>query len=146
MPLGTALKISKGHMWRSTIEDKPGTFAAALEPFAKAGHNLQIVAGWAPSTGSGKQTASMEIFPVTDEKGRQCARDAGMQEMKDLVCLIIEGEDSPGVAYKMAKAIADAGVNTRYAMAQGVKQHFLACFGFHNDADAEKAKAALNEL
>jgi hypothetical protein len=144
MPLGTALKISKGHMWRSTIEDKPGTFAKALEPFAKAGHNLQIVAGWTPSVGSGK--ASMEVFPIIDEKAKQCAKEAGLQEMKDLVCLILEGDDSPGLGYKMAKAIADAGVNTRYAMAQGVKGHFAACFGFQNDADAEKAKAALAKI
>lgn len=146
MTIGTTLKISKGHMWRSAIADTPGTFAAALEPFAKAGHNLQIVAGWAPSPESNKQTAAMEVFPITDEKGKQCAKEAGMQEMKDLVCLIVEGLDSPGLAYKMAKAIAAAGVNTRYAMAQGVKGHFLACFGFQNDSDAEKAKTALSNI
>jgi hypothetical protein len=146
MPLGTALKISKGHMWHSSIEDKPGSFASALEPFAKAGLNLQIVCGWAPSAGSQKQTGSMEIFPITDEKSQKCAQEAGLKEMTDLVCLVVEGEDSPGLAYKMAKAIADAGVNTRYAMAQGVKGHFLACFGFHNDTDAEKAKTALTKI
>lgn len=145
MTSGTALKISKGHMWRSKIEDKPGTFAKALEPFAKAGQNLQIVTGWAPS-GTEKQGACMEIFPIADEKSQQCAREAGLQEMKDIVCLIVEGEDHPGLAHKMAKAIADSGVNLRHATCQGVKQHFLACFGFQNDADAEKAKAALAKL
>ena len=146
MAIGTTLKITKGHMWRSNIEDKPGTFAAALEPFAKAGQNLQIVAGWTPSGDSPKKAACLEVFPIADEKSKQCAREAGLQEMKDLVCLIVEGDDNPGIAHKMAKAISEAGVNLRYAMAQGVKGHFLACYGFSTDADAEKAKTALTKI
>ncbi len=146
MAIGTALKISKGHMWRGAIEDKPGSFAEALEHFAKAGLNLQIVAGWAPTAGNLKQTASMEVFPVTDEKSKQIAKEAGLKEMTDVVCLIVEGPDSPGLAFKMARAVADAGVNTRYALMQSVKQSFLACLGFQNDADAEKAKTALSKI
>jgi hypothetical protein len=139
-----AFKISKGHMWRAQIEDKPGTFAQSLKPFAKAGHNLQIVAGYSQS--KDHQTAAVEIFPVADEKGQVCAREAGLHEIKDIVCLIIEGEDRAGLAYDMAKAISDAGINLRYAVCQGVKQNFLACFGFQNDADAEKAKQVLSKL
>jgi hypothetical protein len=83
---------------------------------------------------------------IVDEKDKQGAREAGLEEMKDVVFLIVEGPDSAGLAYKMAKAIADAGVNTRHAMAQGIHGHFLACFGFQNDGDAEKAKTALSKI
>ncbi len=138
------LKISKGHMWRAEIDDKPGTFAQSLEPFAKAGQNLQIVTGWSQT--KDKQKGSVEIFPVTDEKGKVCAKEAGLHEITDIVCLIIEGEDRPGLAYDMAKAISQAGINLRYAVCQGVKQNFLACFGFQNEADAEKAKEVLEKL
>ena len=146
MTLGTALKISKGHMWRGQIEDKPGTFAEALKPFANSGSNLQVVAGWSQSSPTQKHMAGMEIFPITDEKAKQSAKEAGLQEMTEIVYLIIEGEDSSGLAYKMTKAISEAGVNIRHAMLQSIKQSFVACFGFSTDADAEKAKAALQKL
>lgn len=139
-----ALKISQGHMWRAQIEDKPGSFTSSLAPFAKAGHNLQIVTGWSQLPGN--SGAAMEIFPITDEKGKQCAKEAGLHEVKDLVCLIVEGPDKAGLAYEMAKAISDAGVNLRYAVCQGIKDSFLACFGFQNQADSEIARKALEKL
>ena len=99
MTTNTALKVRKGTMWRSQIEDTPGTFAKKLEPFAKAGQSLQVVAGWSTSSATEKGVAYMEIFPVTDEKGKQCAKEAGLHEVTDSVCLIVEGDDRPGLGY-----------------------------------------------
>jgi len=139
-----ALRIKKGHMWRGQIEDKPGTFANALAPFAKSKYNLQVVTGWSPD--KNKQTGSIEVYPVADEQSKQCAKEAGLHEVTDIVCLIVEGEDRPGLAYDMAKIMSDLGINLRFAVCQGVKPNFLACFGFHNDADAEKALKALAQF
>ncbi len=139
-----ALKIRKGYLWRKEIENKPGTFAAALEPFSRAGQNLQIVMGYAKTTEQSK--GAIEIFPVTDEKGKGCAKEGGLHEMTETTCLIVEGEDKAGTAYSIAKAIADAGINLHFAMCQSVDKQFQACFGFANDADADKAQAAIAKL
>lgn len=139
-----ALQIRKGHLWRREIDNKPGTFAAALEPFSKAGQNLQIVMGYAKTAEQTK--GAIEIYPVTDEKGKQSAQQAGLHEMTETVCLIIEGDDKAGTAYNIAKAIADAGINLHFAMCQSVDKRFQACFGFGNDSDADKAQAAISKL
>jgi hypothetical protein len=146
MTTNTALKIRKGSMWRAQIEDTPGTFAKKLEPFAKAGQNLQVVAGWSTASAAQKGVAYMEIFPVTDETGKQCAKEAGLHEVTDSVCLIVEGDDRAGLGYAMAKAVADAGVNVRFAMCQSIGKQFQGCFGFHSDAEAQKAQAVLSKI
>ncbi len=139
-----ALTIRKGYLWRKEIENKPGTFAAALEPFSKAGQNLQIVMGYAKT--SEHTQGAIEIYPVNDEKSKKCAEEGGLHEMTETTCLIIEGDDKAGTAYNIAKAIADAGVNLHFAMCQSVDNRFQACFGFNNDADAAKAEAAIAKL
>ena len=139
-----SLNIRRGHLWRKEIENKPGTFAAALEPFSKANQNLQIVMGYAKTTEHTK--GAIEIFPVTDAQSKECAEAGGLTEMKETTCLIVEGEDKPGTAHAIAKAIADAGINLHFAMCQSVEKHFQACFGFANDADADKAAAAIAKL
>lgn len=139
-----ALRVRKGYMWRREIENKPGTFAAALEPFSRSGQNLQIVMGYAKSTEHTK--GAVEIFPVTDEKGLQCAREGGLQEMTEATCLIVEGDDKPGIVYSIAKEIAAAEINLHFAMCQSVDEQFQACFGFASEADADKAQTAILKL
>jgi hypothetical protein len=133
-----AISIKKGFLWRKDIENTPGTFAQTLEPFAKAGVNLQIVMGY---TAAGK--GAVEIFPFTDEKGQQAAKEAGLHEAKEVPCLILEGPDKAGLAHDIAKTIADAGVNLHFAICQGVDGKFQGCFGFGNDQDAEKVSALI---
>jgi|ERR1700733_6920806 hypothetical protein len=133
-----AISVKKGFLWRTDIENKPGTFAKTLEPFAKAGVNLQIVMGY---TAAGK--SAVEIFPITDEKGKQAAKDAGLKEAHEIPCLILEGADKAGLAHEVAKTIADAGINLHFAICQSVDGKFQACFGFGNDQDAEKASALI---
>ncbi len=139
-----AVKIRRGHLWRKEIENTPGMFAAALEPFSKAEQNLQIVMGYAKTTEHTK--GAVEIYPVTDAMSKQCAAEGGLKEMTETICLIVEGDDKAGTAYTIAKAIADAGINLHFAMCQSVDKKFQACFGFANDADAEKAEAAISKL
>ncbi|HEY9754548.1 MAG TPA: hypothetical protein V6C97_05290 [Oculatellaceae cyanobacterium] len=136
-----ALDIRRGQLWRKEIENKPGMFADALEPFSKQSLNLQIVMGYAKSTDQTK--GAVEIYPVTDANYVQCAEAAGLKRMAEATCLIVEGEDKPGIAYAIAKVIADAGINMHFAMCQSVDKQFQACFGFASEADADQAEKAI---
>ncbi len=138
------LTIRRGHLWRKEIDNKPGTFAAALEPFSKAGQNLQIVMGYAKTTEHTK--GAVEIYPVTDAEAKQCAEVAGLNEMKENICLIVEGDDKPGTAYAIARTIAENGINLHFAMCQSIDKRFQACFGFANATDTDKAEAAIAKL
>jgi hypothetical protein len=135
-----AITIKKGVLWRKEIDHQPGTFAKALEPFAKSGINLQIVMGYSVS-GKG----AVEVFPIIDEKSKQAARDAGMTEAHEVPCLVLEGADKAGLAHAIAKSIADAGVNLNFAVCQSVDGKFQACFGFGSEQDAETATALIKK-
>ena len=136
-----AISIKKGVLWRRDIANKPGTFAQALEPFAKGNINLQIVMGY---TAGGK--GAVEVFPVTNAKARSAAQDAGMHEGKEVPCLVLEGTDKAGLAHGIAKAIADAGINLHFAICQSVDGKFQACFGFGSDKEAEKAAEIIKKV
>jgi hypothetical protein len=139
-----AFKIRRGHLWRKEIENKAGTFAQALEPFSKQSLNLQIVMGYAKSSDQSK--GAVEIYPVTDERHVQCAEAGGLKRMDEATCLIVEGEDKPGIAYAIAKAIADADINMHFAMCQSVDKQFQACFGFASETDADNAERAISSI
>lgn len=139
-----ALNVRRGYLWRKEIDNKPGTFAQALEPFSKAGQNLQIVMGYAKGVGQAK--GAIEIFPVTDSKAIESAKEAGLQEMTEAVCLIVEGDDRAGIAFELAKVIASLEINLHFAMCQSVDKKFQGCFGFSNEDEANKAQAAIEKL
>lgn len=139
-----AFRIRRGYLWRKEIDNKPGAFAKTLEPFSRAGQNLQIVMGYAKGPGHAK--GAIEIFPVTDDKAVACANQAGLQEMTEAICLIVEGDDKPGIAFEIAKVIAELEINLHFAMCQSVDKQFQGCFGFTSEADANKAQTAIEQL
>ena len=55
----------------------------------------------------------------------------------------VEGSDKPGLGGRIARAVADAGINMRGLTAAVVGTNFVAYFGFDNQADADKAIGAI---
>jgi hypothetical protein len=53
--------------------------------------------------------------------------------------LLVEGDNKAGLGYAITKAIADAGVNLSFLVAQVIGRRYSAVIGFENEADAEKA-------
>jgi len=131
------LKVSKAVLWRRELENRPGTLAAALEPFAKAGVNLQIVMGYSSPKPGG--TSAVEVFPVTGPIAEQAAKEAGLKPQEQVPCVIVDGADRSGLAYDIAKAIADAGINLHFAVVQALDNRYHGIFGFGSQADADKS-------
>ncbi len=139
-----ALTVKKGVLWRREIENQPGTFAKALEPFARGGLNLSVVMGYTSPRPENKGV--IEVFPITDGKSEQAAKEAGLQAAKEIPCLIVEGDDKAGLAHNIAKAIGEAGINLHFAILQSVEKRFSACFGFGSDRDADKAEELIKKV
>ncbi len=131
-----AVTIKRIQLWRCEVENKPGALAAALEPLATAGADLQIVMGYRfPGQ---EDRAAIEVFPVTSKKHKDAAAQAGLSEAA-IPTLLIEGDNRPGLGHAIAKALADAGINIAFFIAQVVGRRYSAVAGFENDADAKKA-------
>jgi len=138
------VSIKKGLLWRGEVDNEPGTFANALKPFAKEATNLQVVVGYSSTKPGGKGT--VEIYPVEDEKSKKAATASGLSAAIESSCLIVEGDDQPGVIYKIAQAIAQAKINLNFAMCQSVDKKFQALFGFHSSAEANTAEQIIRGL
>ncbi len=49
------------------------------------------------------------------------------------------GDNRPGLANRIARALAESSVNIAFLVAQVVGRRYSAVFGFENEADLDKA-------
>jgi len=139
-----AVKVKKAVLWKRDLENRPGTLAASLKPFADAKQNLQVVMGYAyPGE---RNRSALEVYPVSGAKGEKAAREAGLEAMTHTNCLLVEGDDRVGLGYEMASKLADNKVNISFSIIQVVGRKFLAIFGFESAADAESASGVIKSV
>jgi hypothetical protein len=134
------VKIKKITLWRKELENRAGTLAEALEPVAKTGADLQIVMGYCYP--GDRTKAAVELFPVAGKKATAAAQEAGLSA-SGIPALHVEGDNRAGLGHAIARALADAGVNLDFLVAQVFGRKYSAVLGFENDADAEKASALI---
>jgi hypothetical protein len=127
-------------LWRKELENRAGTLAATLDPLAKAGADLQVVMGYCYP--GDRTKAAVELFPVATKKATAAAQSAGLTAA-GVPVLHVEGDNRAGVGHAMTRALADAGVNLDFLVAQVIGRKFSAVLGFENDADAERAKTLI---
>lgn len=134
-----AVTIKKAVLWRREVENRPGVLADALGHFASAGTDLKVVLGYTLD-GMG----AIELYPVSGKKATAAAQAAGLTA-SSIANLVIEGDNRPGLGHDIARAIADAGINTGFVMAQVVGRKFSAVFGFQSQDDASRAAALVKK-
>jgi predicted amino acid-binding ACT domain protein len=86
------------------------------------------------------------LTPVKGKKAEAAAIAAGVERAEDLATLRVEGSDQPGIGARMARAVADVGVNMRGCSAMRSGKNFVAYIGFDSDADADRAAKALKSV
>jgi hypothetical protein len=123
-------------LWRKEAENKKGLLAQTLEPLAKAGADLSVVMGYRLPGNDAK--AAIEIYPVSGKKVTAAAAGAGLSASA-IPTLLVEGDNKPGLAHKIAQTIAEAGVDLSFFVAQTIGRKYSAVIGFANDADAKRA-------
>jgi hypothetical protein len=80
----------------------------------------------------------VELYPITGKKAQAAARAAGLSD-SGIPTLLVEGDDRPGTGSAIAGAIAEAGINLAFFVAQVVGRRYAAVIGFDSEADAKKA-------
>jgi len=123
-------------LWRKEVENKPGELAGTLGPLVSAGADFQVLMGYRFPGNESK--AAIELYPVSGKKATSAAQAAGLSA-SEIPCLLVEGDNKRGVAQAIAKAIADAGINMSFVVAQAVGRRYSGIFGFESEADTRKA-------
>jgi hypothetical protein len=137
-----AVSVKAIKLWRSEVANQPGALAKVLAPLAQAGTDLQLLMGY---RFPGNETrAAVELFPVTGKKQAAAAQAVGLRT-SSVPALLVEGDNKRGAGHTISAAIADAGINMSFIVAQVVGRKFSAVFGFENDEDARKAAALIKK-
>jgi hypothetical protein len=66
------------------------------------------------------------------------ASEAGLSA-SSIPTLLVEGDDKPSLGFAIAQAIAEAGVNMTFFVAQSIGRRFSAVLGFATEAAAKTA-------
>jgi len=137
-----AAKVKRITLWRKELENRAGTLAETLDPLAKAGADLQIVMGYCYP--GDRTRAAVELFPVSTKKATAAAQGAGLATA-GISALHVEGDNRAGAGAAITRALADAGVNLDFLVAQVIGRKFSVVLGFGNDAEADKATVLIKK-
>src|SRR5688572_14338039 len=129
-----AVRVRPISLWRAEVDHQPGALARTLEPLT--GSNLQVVMGYRLPGSTGR--AAIELAPLTGARATAAAQAAGLRD-SGIAALSVEGDDRPGLGHAIARALADAGINMEFLMAQATGGRHSTIIGFENRTDAERA-------
>jgi hypothetical protein len=130
-------------LWRREVENQVGTLAHTLERVTKSGANLQVLMGYRyPGDGT---KAAIELYPIAGKKVTAAASEAGLSA-SSIPTLLVEGDNRPGLALAIARAIAGAGVNMTFFGAQAIGRRFSAVLGFETEVDAKTAAPLIKQV
>jgi hypothetical protein len=131
-----AIAIRKITLWRTEVENRPGTLAQIVRPLADSDISLHVLMGY--RIPAQENRAVIELFPISGKKANAAARDAGL-EPSSIPTLFVTGDDRPGLGSATAEEIANAGINMSFMVAQVLGRKFTAVYGFETEDDARKA-------
>jgi hypothetical protein len=137
-----AITVKKIVLWRKEVDNRPGTLAQTLAPLASAGASLQLVMGY--RFPGHESRAAIELYPIAGRRGIIAAQSAGLSAAS-IPALVVEGDDRPGLGHAVAQAMADAGINLDFLVAQVLGKHYTAVMGFSTSDDAAKAAVLIRK-
>jgi hypothetical protein len=138
-----AITVKRITLWRAEVENQPGVLAGILEPLAESGADLRLVMGYRfPHT---PDRSAIELYPVSGKKVATAAAQAGLAEARDIPCLLVEGDNRPGLGAAMARGLADGGINIAFLVAQVIGRKFTAAIGFAEETAVPAATRILKQ-
>jgi hypothetical protein len=135
-----AIKVRVITLWRREVENRPGALARTLEPLARAGADLEVVMAYRYP--GGQEMAAIELCPVSGKRATAAAQAAGLTATS-IPTLLVEGDNRPGQAHAITQAIAGAGINLSFFLAQAIGRKYSAILGFETEADARRASSLI---
>jgi hypothetical protein len=137
-----AVTVKKIVLWRKEVENRAGILANALAPLAHAGTDIQAVMAY--RFPGNESRAAIELYPVSGKKSVTAAKEVGFSASA-IPALLVQGDNRAGIGYATAQAIAGAGINMDFLVAQVIGKRYSAVFGFESEEDAAKCAAIIRK-
>lgn len=128
-----AIRMHRVQVWCGELPDRPGAAAGVLERLAQAGVDLEFV--FTRPHRDHPDVAVIFLAPITLPEHIQAARAAGLRPAHDVAMLCLEGDNQPGLGYKIMSRLAVAGLNLRGLSVSTWDKHFVAYLAFDNADD-----------
>jgi hypothetical protein len=138
-----AVQIKPVTLWRVEVQNEPGVLARTLEPLASARADLQVVMGY--RFPGDRSRGAIEVAPVTGARAGKAAEAAGLTQ-SDIPALRIEGDNRVGLGHAIASALAEAGINIDFVVAQVSGGRYSAIFGFDTEEALRGAAPILRRV
>ena len=132
-----ALTVKVITLWRREIENRAGALAGVLHPLATTKADVQVLMAY--RFPGDESRGAVELFPVAGKKATSAAADAGLTPASDIPAVLVQGSNRSGIGYQTSRAIADAGINLAFLVAQVVGTKFSAVYGFDSVTDRDRA-------
>jgi hypothetical protein len=130
-----AVMVQRVTLWRQEVANRPGALAEVLEPLSATGADLHVVMGYRER---GKAEAVVEVYPVVGRKLSEAAEGVGLHP-SSIPTVLVRGDNRPALGHRVARALADGGLNVAFLVAQVVGRKYSAVFGFESASDADRA-------
>lgn len=127
--------VKRADLWTVDTVNSAGTLARTLAPLADSKVNLQVVMGYSHPD---KTTATIEVYPVTSAASRRAARAAGFSKSA-FPCVTVSGSNAAGLGRRITAALAEAGINLNFFVAQVIGKQYTGMFSFEADSEADLA-------
>lgn len=134
-------RITKEYVWSGTIPDRPGALAERLRALHDGGLDLELIIGRRDWSGNGV----LFISPLRTVEEIEIAEKAGLAMSDSFLALRIEGPNTPGIAAKMATALAETGLSLRGYNAAAVGDRHVTMINFDRKEDTDRAKEVLEK-
>jgi hypothetical protein len=131
-----AVSVKPITLWRRELQDRPGALADSLAPLADERVDIQVLMAYRFPGEPGR--AAVELFPISGKKATGAAERGGFGAAS-IPALLVEGDNAPGLGQRLSRAIADAGINMDFVVAQVVGRKYSAVFGFADEEGARRA-------
>ena len=135
-------RITKEYVWVGGIPDEPGAMAEKLRALHDGGLNLELIIGRRDWSGQGM----LFVSPLRTEEEIVTAEQAGLAMKDSFLALRVEATNIPGIAAKMATALAEADLNLRGYTAAAFGDQSVTMIALDEPADVGRAQEVLEQV
>lgn len=130
-------------VWVASLADQPGALADKLATLEEAGADLGfIIARRSPEKPG---TGVVFVTPLRGDREIEAATDAGFSVSAHLHSVCLQGPNAPGVAARLTRRIASAGLNLRGFSGAAIGTNFEAHLAFDTAEAAQQAIALFKQ-
>jgi predicted amino acid-binding ACT domain protein len=137
-------RLDRVHVWAGEVEDKPGGVAAKLSVLAESGANLAFIFTQRRPDKPG--TGMLYVAPLSSAEQIKAAKHIGLHEVNDPVVIRVEGDNQAGLAFKLTREWARAGISFHELTMVVMNGKFVGYAAFDTINDSNRAAEILADL